>query len=444
MKFFKCASIIAFQTLAACGGGDGSNTENFGTPVPKVGAKNNSAPPADSSAVTPPLTPIESVSPALIIHHGPEGREQIVTPPNNAAEEIRPTLDMHVDTEQQASTEDNSNKQITLPTQDTPLVRENAPNGVENIQEKPIRLLDSPPKTPPIDKLEDGFTIEWVKEFSRMLKNGELLTNRRINALKAHISKNENEIGENTYTFLHELINALEDCEPEHYSNGPQPSKYWGSVYSRPQKIKEILSPKETSRLALNIYTALREDYLIDNPKNLNSDLNKTEAIWAAKFSEKINESKIKLTNESIKLFTENLVEDKKNISENTFNFLISLLDELKDAEPPINTDEFEVDDDEYLKNLKKYHASVIFRTYRLSMALNIHKVGPSSLDEEVYRALCLGREYLTADKIRNLDEAAADILASSYTDIRDEDLSQSYDDISADATHIDDQSPLQ
>ncbi|GAM52466.1 predicted cell-wall-anchored protein SasA [bacterium endosymbiont of Mortierella elongata FMR23-6] len=44
MKLLKFASIIAFQTLAACGGGDENNMENVGTPASKISTKNSSSP----------------------------------------------------------------------------------------------------------------------------------------------------------------------------------------------------------------------------------------------------------------------------------------------------------------------------------------------------------------------------------------------------------------
>ncbi|BBO59404.1 hypothetical protein [Mycoavidus sp. B2-EB] len=60
MKLFKLASIIAFQTLTACSGGDENNTESLGMPASQVSTP-NSVSRMESASITDPLSTISAI-----------------------------------------------------------------------------------------------------------------------------------------------------------------------------------------------------------------------------------------------------------------------------------------------------------------------------------------------------------------------------------------------
>ncbi len=87
MKLFKFASIIAFQTLAACGGGNESNTENVVTPAFRVNPENSAAPAesvditrqdASHTSPTPIITPTRSNTPTPITPQGFKSEKSLI------------------------------------------------------------------------------------------------------------------------------------------------------------------------------------------------------------------------------------------------------------------------------------------------------------------------------------------------------------------------------
>ncbi|MCX8565535.1 MAG: hypothetical protein ON057_000262 [Glomeribacter sp. 1016415] len=453
--------ILAPATISAAPGSTSSSTPASPGLTP-IDALTNLAP------YTPILTPATiSATPGSTSSSTPAspGLELTATLPTNPLKRKYENLtsdDSEYEDENGNSLDNSKRAYITteISAQDTQLMGEDALNRVGGVNPEPTQL-DSPPMaleedrafteshknvaslassltlsditpstTPPSNQSESRFIIEaeieWVKEFTHKLKSSELLTNRRINGLEKDLSKHQGNLGENTYKFINTLIQSLKNCEPDYYNNMPTKKDYWGAVYSRPKIIKEALALEETSELDLNIYTTLRDNYLIDNSEEPTSSQDEIE--WAIEFSEKLNDNQNKWTNESIKDLLKDLFADKAEkayISENTFNFLTSLLDELSDAESQPQSDEFQITDMEYPYNSEHYKSSVGFRVVRLSKALNFNKKWPSSLNEEVYKALCLGQAYS--------EESALNAVVKSYNIVDDQEteLSQSYEHLS-------------
>ncbi len=322
MKLFKFASIIAFQTLAACGGGNESNTENVVMPALRVNPENSAAPAesvditkqdASHTSPTPIITPTRSNTSTPITPQGFKS-EKSLTLKTKQEDLASPAFSMRLDT--------------TLPTapfNDQPIESTSDIARQSSMSNLGISLVSiTTPMTPPSSEPDQTRAFMDEQENATSLDSAASSSSASTTSTPTSPTTPISDQSEFSPTFLAKQLN-IEPLTHSHNLSGT-------NTPPTPTQPIELSQVSEKNNLYQDSTPFYSDESIETKPSNLSlehptTDKVESEAKWVEKFVKRFKNYPIlgKTRISSLKKAIDD-AENEQNITEGTSKFLSQLL----------------------------------------------------------------------------------------------------------------------